>query len=349
MSKSVLLVSGGEYGELYSSALAELINESGERLEARCVSRDNADAELDKETLACVVLVDFSRLDKNLIRRVKAKGVPVVWYAGTSDMAKKASSLSGLIDQVLTIYPFETELYKAVGLDVEFTGHPLVDIIPQLRSKEEKTEAKAALGYDRTELPVTLISGGATTEEASRMMDIMFRGAAEGAELSIWKVKIIIPDSEKYDKALLEEFKKISPVRLRLLEGQRHEALLASEAAVVVTGTPGIEAALAGAQMLTIKKTPFFKYILNTLGGWDEFVGLPNRLLGKMVCPELTQGDVTIKQVTNEMTGLMEGSSKEIADRELVKVRELISGDGGERGDGTLKQAVDAIRRVAGG
>jgi lipid-A-disaccharide synthase len=306
------------------------------------LATDALNRELDSEKVGCIILMDQPSFDLHFIRKAKNKGISIIHYAGAynpSLKSRRLKKLIGLVDKVLAIFPFETSLYAAAGIDVEFVGHPLIDIVDCTVSQNE---AKAALGYDNTEVPITLMPGD-NADGAEQLLRVMVEGAAEAAEISTKKVKLIIPDAERYEEGLLNDLIKITPRRLKIFKGQRPTALRASRGAVVVTGTATIEAALSGTHMLTLQKTSMFSYFLSKLRRGNRFIGLPNTILNRAQFPELVQKDVTPNKITEEVGVLLEGGydyTIEEMDDGLAEVREKLGPPG------TIKRAAEAICRV---
>jgi len=353
MAEKILFVSGGEYGDLYVAALTASMKDIRPGVTVKCIgggagssgtggpATSGLDRELDEGKVDCIVLADQHLFDLHLMKKAKGMGIPVMDYAGVHGRSLKRRQLRklrGLIDMVLAVFPFEAAMYKEAGVDVEFVGHPLVDIVDRSMSQ---TEAKAALGYDWTEAPVVLIPGG-SAEDANELLRLMVEGAAEAAAWSMRKVRLVIPDAERYDESLLNDLIEAAPRKPRAIKGQRHTALLASDAAVVAAGTATVEAAVAGTHMLIIQKTSPFSYFLSNLMEGEILYGFPNIILDRTLCPELVQNDATPKNITIELGGILESATREETDHGLAEVRETLGGPG------TVRRAAEAILRVMG-
>ncbi|HZX36464.1 MAG TPA: hypothetical protein VFF54_08270 [Thermodesulfobacteriota bacterium] len=350
MAEKIFLVSYGEYGDLYVASLASSLKEIRPEAIVKCIgaahghSKGGLERELESEKPDCIVLADQSVFDFHLMEKAKTRGIPVVDYAGAAGRSLKTRrlvKLRGLIDRALAVFPFETAMYKQAGVDVEFVGHPLVDIVDCSMSR---TEAKAALGYDWTEALVALIPGDGGAEETMERLRVIVEGAAEAAAWSSRKVRLVIPDAEKYEEEFLNGLIKAAPRKPKAVKGQRQLALRAASVAVIGAGTATVEAALSGAHMLIIRKTLGLSYYLSNFlskfAGRGISYGLPNIILGRPLCPELVQKDVTAKNITIELGGLLESATKEETDHGLAEVRAAL----GE--PGTVRRAAEAILRV---
>ncbi|MFZ3072364.1 MAG: hypothetical protein WA162_03900 [Thermodesulfobacteriota bacterium] len=347
MTEKIFLVSYGEYGDLYVASLASSLKEIRPEAIVKCIKGGAGRAgglkrELESEKADCIVLADQSVFDFPLMKKAKARGIPVIDYAGAalrSLKMRRLRKLRGLVHRALTVFPFELAMYKEAGVEVEFVGHPLVDIVDCSMSR---IEAKAALGYDWTEMVVALIPGNGNAKETRDRLRVMVEGAAEAAAWSSRKVRLVIPDAEKYDEGFLNGLIEAAPRRPRLVKGMRQTVLRASDTAVIAAGTATVEAALSGTHMLIIQKTLGLSYFLSKFAGRDTFYGLPNIILNRPLFPELVQKDVTTKNITIELGGLLESATKEETDHGLAEVRVAL----GE--PGTIRRAAEAILRVMG-
>src|SRR5207302_7055297 len=78
-----------------------------------------------------LIAVDFPDFNFRLARRIKALGIPVVYYISPQIWAwrpKRLEAIRQFADLVLVIFPFEEAIYQKGGVPVEFVGHPLIDL-----------------------------------------------------------------------------------------------------------------------------------------------------------------------------------------------------------------------------
>ena len=84
------------------------------------------------------LLIDFPDFNLRLASRLKAVGVTVVYYIGPQIWAwrpGRVRRIREVVDKMLVILPFEEEIYRRAGVDVEFVGHPLLDMVRPRMSK----------------------------------------------------------------------------------------------------------------------------------------------------------------------------------------------------------------------
>ncbi len=96
-----------------------------------------AAAETRRPDLA--VLIDFSGFNLRLARRLKALGVPVVYYVSPQVWAWRRGRIRTIretVEEMLVILPFEKEFYEREGVKVRYVGHPLVDLVRASEGRE---------------------------------------------------------------------------------------------------------------------------------------------------------------------------------------------------------------------
>jgi lipid-A-disaccharide synthase len=341
--KNILVISGGECGNRYGALLIEALKRLMPSIAIKEIPYTSKvfrelKGILDKERVDCVVFVEFPFFKLRFAKEAKRRGIPVVCYLSSQiwrGMMRKVKKISCLIDKMLVAFLFQVPLYKDAGVDVEFVGHPLIDHVSCPMTKDE---AKAALGYHRTEVIVTLLPGS-DTEEVKNLLGTMVEGAVEAAEVSRWKVRLVLPASEKIDETLLSSvLKDINPAEIKVLREEMFTALRASDAAIVASGEATLETAIIGTPMLVIRKLSPFSYVLNRLLVGVNFIGFPNIISGKQLVPELTQGKITPQNIAVELSGLLEGGTT--TDEILSKIKEELGPPG------ATGRAAEAIRKI---
>lgn len=79
-----------------------------------------------------VILIDYPGFNIRFAKAMWKAGIPVVWYISPQVWVWRRGNIRKLAKycrKLMVIFPFEPEVYEGSGLDVEFVGHPLVDIV----------------------------------------------------------------------------------------------------------------------------------------------------------------------------------------------------------------------------
>lgn len=101
---------------------------------------DRLKKELHKKKCSCIILIDLPEFNLRLAKIAKEIGIPVIYYISPQIWAWRRWRIKKIrryVDKMLVVLPFEVEFYNKSGLDVEFVGHPLIDLVKTSYSKEE--------------------------------------------------------------------------------------------------------------------------------------------------------------------------------------------------------------------
>lgn len=93
--------------------------------------------EILKRRPATVVLIDFGAFNVQVARWCKARGIPVLYYFPPGSWRRSGTAgaeLARITDRIATPFPWSAERLARLGAQVEFVGHPLLEIVrPGLR------------------------------------------------------------------------------------------------------------------------------------------------------------------------------------------------------------------------
>lgn len=293
-----------------------------------------------------VVLVDFPDFNLKLAKWLKKSGFKVVYYISPQLWAwrkYRIRTIKKFVDLVLTILPFEKPWYADNGVHhVEYVGSPLTKEIHSNVSKEEFCKNH---GLDSTR-PIISLLPGSRHKEIVRILPIMLEAAStiQRAEPAIQFLVAIASDrkeSEVYDAVAQLTAKGLKkPNSLILVEHQTYDALNASDAAAITSGTATLEAGILGTPMAIVYKTSALNYkLLRPLISVEHF-GLINLIAEKRIAKELIQGDLTVQALAIELERLLEPSVNAEARAELAVAADKL-GHGG-----ASKRAAESILRL---
>lgn len=148
---------------------------------------------------------------------------PQIWAWHTS----RVHAMKRDLDKVLVILPFEQAFYEKYGAAAEFTGHPLLDIIPAevLDAPRQKTIAL---------LP------GSRMQEVKRILPVMLSVVERFPDYTF-----VVAASGALPVSVYEQYTAAYP-RVRVVQGKTYELVQQAQAALVKSGTSTLETALLG-------------------------------------------------------------------------------------------------------
>ena len=242
------------------------------------------------------VFIGVDAPDFNLVleKSLKQHGIPSVHYVSPSIWAwrgKRIHKIGRAVSRILALFPFEPMLYEKQGIPVSYVGHPLADILPLEDGREA---ARELLGLP-SQQPVFALLPGSRQSELHYMADTFIETARE-INKTLPSALFLVPLTTRETRLLFETALYRCDARhlpIRMLFGHAHEAMMASDAVLVASGTATLEAALLKRPMAIVYKMASFSYRMMRRMGYLPYVGLPNILAGKFVVPEFIQDDAT--------------------------------------------------------
>jgi lipid-A-disaccharide synthase len=252
-----------------------------------------------------VLLVDYGGFNLRIANILKKAGLKIFYYIPPQIWASRKwriNSVKKYIDKVITIFPFEIDMYKKAGINAVFAGHPLVNQLPTPPLKEKFFEE------NNLDLSKKLISifPGSRVFEINNLLDI-FIEAAKIIEKKVPNVQFVICQAPTIKDELLKN--KI-PQNIKILKNKNYELLGLSDALILASGTVALEAALYNTPMIISYRGPELFYYIYLLVRCIKRVSLPNIILDKDVVPELIQHLAKPQIIAKEIIKLMENESE---------------------------------------
>jgi len=277
---------------------------------------------------AAAVLIDFSGFNLRLGRRLKALGVPVVYYVSPQVWAWRAGrirTIKNTVDRMLVILPFEEALYQSAGVPVRFVGHPLVDLV---RPREDRSSFLGRLGLDPARLLVVVMPGSRRSELALHLPILV--QATERLDAARPDLQFLFLKAPTVDSAAFRPVEAAS-ARVRIAEAVNYEALAHAAVAVVASGTATVEAALSDTPMVVVYQVGALTYLLGRPLVKVPHYAMVNLIAGRPLVPELIQDRMTAEAVAEEVLRLLHPAAAAAMRQGLAEVRTKLGAGGASR------------------
>jgi lipid-A-disaccharide synthase len=276
-----------------------------------------------------VVLVDWPEFNLRLATALHRRGLKVIYYISPQLWAWRPRRINRIkrdIDLLLSILPFEAEWFRARGVDqVEFVGHPLAGEVKARFGREEFCRQH---GLNPAQ-PIISFLPGSRRKELQRILPPMLAAIQrlKTARPDVQCVVVVAPSRT------IEETKQLvaqqnGGASIKLVQRQTREALAASDAAAIASGTATLEAALLETPMVVVYKESAMNW--HTLGRLITVThyGLVNLVAGKEIATELMQNDLTAERLSDELLNLIDPAVNKNARTQLREVAHKL-GEGG--------------------
>ena len=250
--------------------------------------------------------IDAPDFNLGLERSLKAHGIPTVHYVSPAIWMWRKERIHGIkrsVSKMLTLFPFEVAIYRDAGIDAEFVGHPLTDILDQVPGR---TAAREQLRLPVSATVIALLPGSRQSE-LEHMADLFVQTAkaiSECAPRTLFLVPLVTRETrEMFEAALYRNGAENLP--LTVLFGHAQDAMSAADVVLAASGTATLEAALLGRPMVITYKMPAASHWLLRGKGYLPYYGLPNILAGEFVVPEIIQDDATPQNLSQALLNLL--------------------------------------------
>jgi len=243
------------------------------------------------------LLVDYGGFNLRLAAAARAAGVPVLYYITPQVWASRPGrirTMARVVSKAAVILPFEEALLRANGIDATFVGHPLLDHVHEIPTREV---ARARLGLSTTDHVLALFPGSRRqeiTRHASDFADVAHNLAGRRPGL---KVLVSVAPLSHVDPGTLP---------FQLVRGASFDVLRAADVALCKSGTTTLEAAIAGCPSVVVYRINRLSYALVRRLVTVQHIGLVNIVAGRTVVPEFVQDAFVPEAVADALDPLFD-------------------------------------------
>ncbi len=267
-----------------------------------------------------VVLVDWPEFNLRLASALHRRGLKVIYYISPQLWAwrpRRVNKIKRDVDLLLSILPFEIDWYKQHDVEhVEFVGHPLSGEVKAQYGREEFCR-RNDLDPSR---PIVSFLPGSRHKELHRILPPMLDAMTQlrKARPEVQPVVVLAPSrTDAEARAILSQ---TDANHVKVVQQQTREALAASDAAAIASGTATLEAALLETPMVIVYKESTINW--HTLGRLItvSHYGLVNLVAGEEIATELMQKDLTGENLTSKLLALLDPATNRAMRQSLHEV-----------------------------
>jgi len=284
-----------------------------------------------------LVLVDYAGFNLRIAKWAKPLGYKIVFYISPQVWAWKENRVKDIktnVDKMLVILPFEKDFYHKWNYEVEYVGHPLVQVIDSFK-KEQLQKGTSSISRDK---PVIALLPGSRKQELIKKLPVMLEVSKFFPSHQFVVAKAPGIDDEFYNN-FLQPYSNVSSVRNRT-----YELLAQSKAAIVTSGTATLETALFGVPEVVCYKGSAISYMIAKQLIKVKYICLVNLIMDKEVVKELIQDEMTTENIRRELDHLLHDASKqEQLNKDYADLKTLLS-KGGNASANTAKSIIEFLK-----
>jgi lipid-A-disaccharide synthase len=240
-----------------------------------------------------VILIDYPGFNLRLLPWLKKNGFIVIYYIAPQAWAWKegrVKKMAQYIDKLLVILPFEEEFFKSRGVNTEFVGHPLLQVV----SKKSLVVSQKRIAL----LP------GSRKQEVENILPEMLSVQSEISDYEFVIAGMSHLGIEFYQKI-------IGGKNVKIEMDNAEEIIASSHLALVSSGTATLQTALNNIPQIVCYKSSWINYQLGKRLIKVKFISLVNLIFGREIVAELIQDKLNKENLLVEIRKLLDEKNRQ--------------------------------------
>ncbi len=248
-----------------------------------------------------IILIDYPGFNLKMARFGHELGIRVFYYISPKIWAwnqSRARKIKAWVDKMFVILPFEQDFYRKFGYEVNYVGNPLVQTVRDFEPDPIFLE-KNELG----DQPLIAILPGSRRQEVTKNLPILL-SIAENFPTH----QLVVAGVENLP---IENYHAAEARSVPVVIEQTYDLLFHSAAALVVSGTATLEAALFQIPQVVCYKTSWITYWIGKALIKVDFISLVNLIAGRELVRELIQSELNTNALNQELQKVIGGPGRE--------------------------------------
>lgn len=244
------------------------------------------------------ILIDYPGFNLRLARILKEHNIPVMYYISPQLWAWHKSRVKQVkiyIDRMVVLFDFEKDFYREHGIEADFVGHPLIDVVGP---SEKRESFRASLGIDNNDILIGLFPGSRKQEVFRILPDLV--GSITELKKVFPGLTAVIGCASEIDDEIYGGFTKGTGIIC--LRDKTYDIMSHSDALVVTSGTATLEAGISGTPTVIVYRTSPLTFFIGKALVKIPNIGLINIIAGSRIVPELWQDEVTPAKIASEIS-----------------------------------------------
>ena len=267
----------------------------------------------------CLVLIYYMGPNIKIGRKLKSERnkIPIYYYIAPQEWAwrvgnNSTTDLISFSDRIFAIFKQEANFYKKRGGNVLWIGHPMIDLIKKLPSKQDSRKV-LKLSSNKN---ILLMMPASRPQELKYVLPI-FMQVARKLQLKYPNLIVYIPSCrEVFDlkfKIALDKYKvRGKVISQKDIDELKTHIYSLTKLALCKSGTVNMELALYGIpQIVGYKVSRVTAFILKKILNFKvKFISPVNLLVKKLIIPEFVQKEFDVKKIYDKACRVIDRKSE---------------------------------------
>ncbi len=262
-----------------------------------------AEAKLLEFNPDVLILVDYPGFNLRMAEFAKHHNIKTFYYISPKIWAWKTGRVKKVkkyIDEMFTIFPFETEFYQKFGYRVRYVGNPTVDELA-VRDGQDQTFEQFIAQNNLPSKPIIALLAGSRKQEIMLILPVLAEVAGRFPNY-----QFVIAGAPSQPMSLYREV--LGSSQITVIFDQTYALLQQSTAALVASGTATLETAVIKVPQVVCYKIELGriasllkKYFLKI-----PWFSLVNLIMGKEIVKEFFQEGCTAPVIETELKRILD-------------------------------------------
>jgi lipid-A-disaccharide synthase len=261
-----------------------------------------------------IVLIDYMAPNVSIGNYAQKvfPNVPITYYIAPQEWVwateeKNSSKIVKFSDEIMSIFPAEARFFADKGANVKYVGHPLIDRVVKIPSRES---ARETLGIANDETAIALVPAS-RQQELKYLLPFIFQ-AAQQIQAKLPNVRFWIPLSRAAFRSEIELAISTYQLNATLVVEQADLVLAAADLAITKCGTVSLELALLNVpQVVIYRVSKITAWIAKNIMNFSiPFMSPVNLIDMKAIVPELLQDEASADRIAAESLELLLNSER---------------------------------------
>ena len=261
----------------------------------------------EDEEIDTIVLIDYPGFNLNIAKKLNEQGKKIVYYISPQVWAwgkGRIKSIKKLVKKMLVIFPFEEIMYKQVGVNSEYVGHPLVEHAENYNFLS-KNELYNKFGLDDGK-EILLVLPGSRKQEIRKIFPECISAALDIA--SEFNMQVVVACAENINESIFREVSVAN--NYKVVKGFTYDLYKHSYLGIIKSGTSTLEAGYFQLPFVVVYKTNALTYLIGKTLAKITNIAMANIILSKTVVDELIQKDVNSKKIYQKCKAILEDQKR---------------------------------------
>ncbi|TSJ44061.1 lipid-A-disaccharide synthase [Mucilaginibacter corticis] len=243
-----------------------------------------------------LILIDFPGFNLKIAAFAKENNLPVNYYISPKVWAwnqKRVLKIKKVVDHLFCILPFEVDFYKEWGMEVDYVGNPLLDVVSAFTPDVGFLQKHKLAGKK-----IIALLPGSRKQEINYLLPDMIAVADQYPDC-----QFVIAGAPSFNADYYQQYLKGRPIPV--LFNATYDILSNAHAAVVASGTATLETALFNVPQVVVYKGNPISISIAKIVVKLEYISLVNLIVNSGIVKELIQQDCTPGSIAAELDPIL--------------------------------------------